>query len=208
MASTKKSQPVLDPRAVDLVYEGLETELGGVEIYRTALKCAENAELREEWQKYLAQTERHVVVLRDLCAALGLDPEQDTPGRQVVRTVGKSLCNAMHLALGSVPLAAAQTVAAECVTLAETKDHLNWSLLAQLAERGTGDAHAAIAVAVAQVEDEEDEHLYHTSGWTRELWLESLGLPAQLPPPEEQQDVSTMAEAAQAKETRRPSRGR
>lgn len=208
MASTKRTRTALDPRVVDLLYEGLETEIGGVEIYRTALKCAQNGELREEWEKYLEQTERHVAVLRDLCATLGLDPEQDAPGRQVVRAIGKSLCSAMHLALGSVPPDAAEIAAAECVTLAETKDHLNWSLLAKLVEAGRDEAHAAIAAAVAEVEDEEDEHLYHTSGWTRELWLQSLGLPAQLPPPEEEQDVSTMEEAAQAKETRRPSRGR
>jgi hypothetical protein len=30
------------------------------------------------------------------------------------------------------------------------------------------------------VEEEEDEHLYHTMGWTRELWIDSLGLPAVL----------------------------
>ncbi len=29
-----------------------------------------------------------------------------------------------------------------------------------------------------EVEEEEDEHLYHTTGWTRELWIETLGMPA------------------------------
>jgi hypothetical protein len=36
------------------------------------------------------------------------------------------------------------------------------------------------------VEDEEDEHLYHSAGWSRELWIDSLGLLAELPPPEEE----------------------
>ena len=45
----------------------------------------------------------------------------------------------------------------------------------------------ALTEAYEEVEDEEDEHLYHTKGWCRELWLESLGLPAVLPPPEEKQ---------------------
>jgi hypothetical protein len=52
------------------------------------------------------------------------------------------------------------------------------------------------------VEQEEDEHLYHTSGWTRELWIEALGMPAVLPPPEEEQDVHTAIEAARAKKSR------
>ncbi|MEP6818666.1 MAG: hypothetical protein ABJA18_03975 [bacterium] len=53
-----------------------------------------------------------------------------------------------------------------------------------------------------QVEPEEDEHPYHTSGWTRELWIEALGMPAVLPPPEEERDVGTAIEAAQAKKAR------
>jgi hypothetical protein len=52
------------------------------------------------------------------------------------------------------------------------------------------------------VEEEEDEHLYHTQGWTRELWLEHLGLPAVLPPPEEEKDVKTAIGAARAKSQR------
>ena len=54
------------------------------------------------------------------------------------------------------------------------------------------------------MEDEEDEHLYHSMGWSRELWIESLGLPAVLPPPEEKQDVKTAAGAAQAKKSQAP----
>jgi rubrerythrin len=50
------------------------------------------------------------------------------------------------------------------------------------------------------VEEEEDEHLYHSTGWARELWLDSLGLTAVLPPPEEQKDVKTAMGAARAKQ--------
>ena len=53
-----------------------------------------------------------------------------------------------------------------------------------------------------EVEEQEDEHLYHTTGWTRELWIASLGLPAVLPPPEEQKDVKTAIGAARAKQVR------
>jgi hypothetical protein len=52
------------------------------------------------------------------------------------------------------------------------------------------------------VEEQEDEHLYHTMGWARELWLESLGLPAVLPPPEEQKEVKTAIGAARARNAR------
>jgi hypothetical protein len=88
------------------------------------------------------------------------------------------------------------------VTLAETKDHLNWELLGEIAKKSTGDQAAMFKQAHDQVEPEEDEHLYHTGGWTRELWIESLGMPAVLPPPEEEQDVKTAIEAARAKKSR------
>ena len=87
-------------------------------------------------------------------------------------------------------------VAAECVTLAETKDHLNWELIGEVVKRLTGDAAQVLRAAHKEVEEQEDKHLYHNSGWARELWIESLGLPAVLPPPEEQKEVKTAIGAA------------
>ena len=54
-----------------------------------------------------------------------------------------------------------------------------------------------------EVEEQEDEHLYHTTGWCRELWIQSLGLPAVLPPPEEEKEVKTAIGAARAKQARK-----
>jgi len=187
------------PPHVDLVYQAMETEIGGVEIYTTALGCVQNEDLREEWEEYLEQTKRHVEVMRELCTELGLDPDRETPGRQVVRHIGKSLVKAMQLAQGGGSPEAAEIVAAECVTLAETKDHANWTLIGKLAETSSGKQQKALKAAYDEVEDEEDEHLYHTEGWARELWFDALGLPAELPPPEEEEDVHTQAEAAEAK---------
>jgi hypothetical protein len=53
-----------------------------------------------------------------------------------------------------------------------------------------------------EIEDQEDEHLYHAMGWTRELWIQSLGLPPVLPPPEEEKDVKTAIGAGRAKQAR------
>jgi len=86
---------------------------------------------------------------------------------------------------------AAEIVAAECVTLAETKDHLNWELLGEAVKKLSGAQAKALRDAHEEVEEEEDEHLYHTQGWTHELWMQCLGLPAVLPPPEEAKDVKT-----------------
>ena len=181
------------------VLEALETELGGVEIYETALECVIDDDLREEWEKYLAQTREHVVAVTDICQAFGLDPNTDTPGRQVTRCIGKSLVKAMTLALGSGSPEAAQRVAAECVVHAETKDHMNWSLMKDISKKVGGKGGERMAAACERYEDEEDEHLYHSQGWARELTKAALGLGAQLPPPEEERDVKTAIGAARAK---------
>jgi len=186
----------------ELLYQALETELGGVEIYTTALRCVVNDDLKEEWQKYLEQTKTHVEIVQDTMEQLGLDTEVETPGRLVVRHIGESLVKAMEMALESGEKGAAQLVASEAVTLAETKDHLNWHLIGEAAKKATGDIAKALKAAHDEVEDEEDEHLYHTTGWTRELWIESMGLPAVLPPPEEVKDVKTAIGAARAEQAR------
>ena len=185
----------------ELLYQALETEKGGVQIYSTALRCALNEDLKEEWNKYLEQTKEHVQIVSGILKAMDLDTEIETPGRKIVRHIGDSLVQAMEMALRGPDLAAAQIVAAECVTLAETKDHLNWELIGQIT-KNAADESGALKQAYDQVEPEEDEHLYHTSGWTRELWIEALGMPAVLPPPEEEQDVKTAIEAAKAKKSR------
>jgi hypothetical protein len=186
-----------------LLYEALETEMGGVQVYKTAIRCAVNEELKGEWEEYLQQTQKHVEIVRDLCQKFGLDPQAETPGRKVVRHIGESLVKAMEMALGAGNPQAAQIVAAECVVEAETKDHLNWGLIAEAAKQTKGEEGKTLKEAHEQVEDEEDEHLYHTTGWARELWIESLGLPAVIPPPEEEKDVKTAIGAARAKQSRK-----
>ena len=186
----------------ELLYQSLETELGGVQVYATAIRCAQEGELREEWEKYHEQTQNHVRIVREIFEKLGLDPEKETPGRKIVRLKGKTLVRAMETALESGKPEAAQLVAAECVVDAETKDHLNWELIGEVAKKSTGEEAKALKAAHDRVEEEEDEHLYHTMGWTRELWISSLGLPAVLPPPEEEKDVKTAIGAARAKQAR------
>ena len=186
----------------ELLYQALETEKGGVQIYETAVRCAVNADLKEEWAKYLEQTEHHVEIVEGLFETFGLDPETDTPGRLVVRHIGESLVGAIEMAMDAGNADAAQIVAAECIALAETKDHLNWELLGRLAKKLTGDEAKALQAAHDDVEDEEDEHLYHTKGWGRELWIAALGMPAVLPPPEEEKDVKTAIGAERAKQAR------
>lgn len=186
----------------DLVIQMMETELGGEQVYRTAIGCAINADLKKEWQEYLDETLTHQNVVRSLCDTLGLDPDMQTPSRAVVKHIGESLVKAMQLAQKGGNPAAAQLVACECVVHAETKDHANWELLGKVAEVATGEVGKALKTAHAAVEQDEDHHLYHTKGWCRELSIEALGMPAVLPPPEEVKNVETAIGASRAEQQR------
>lgn len=172
-----------DAQVEELLLQALETEVTGAKVYETALKCVTNKGLRDEWGKYLAETRHHIAVVERLFGELGLDTKASSPGRKVVHDISASLIAVMEKALGDGPNEAAQLIAAECVTLAETKDHLNWELIGEVAKNSQGERGEALTTAYREVEDEEDEHLYHTVGWSRELWIQSLGLQAVLPPP-------------------------
>lgn len=198
-----KTKLTLDAdRVHDLLCQALETELGGVKVYEAAIEAAVNDDLRGEWQHYLAQTQEHVRVVEALIAKAGLDPEAATPGREPVRLIGEALVAAIRAAMASAPPDAAQVVAAECVVHAETKDHMNWALIGALARATDGKLGEALQEAYEAVEDQEDEHLYHSRGWARELALQGLGLPAVVPPPEERLQVKTMIGAARAEAAR------
>ncbi|ROR50824.1 hypothetical protein QY917_00840 [Diaphorobacter sp. C33] len=186
----------------DLLLQMMETELGGEQVYRAAIDCATNEDLKKEWEGYLDETLSHQNVVRTTCENLGIDPEEVAPSRLVVKHIGDSLVKAIELARQAGNPAQAQLVACECVVHAETKDHANWELLGKVAEVATGDVGRALKDAHERVEKDEDHHLYHTKGWCRELWIASLGMPAVLPPPEEVKQVETAIGASRAEQQR------
>ena len=186
----------------ELLLQAIETERGGIQVYTAAISAAINDDLREEWEGYLEETRTHERVLLSVFEDMGLDPEEQSPGRRVVAHQGQSLVQAIEMAKQEGEPAAAELVAGECVVLAETKDHLNWELIGHVSKRASGPHLASLKAAFEAVETDEDHHLYHTTGWTRELWIQSLGLPAVLPPPEEVKKVETAIGASRAEQDR------
>lgn len=185
----------------ELLLQALQHEMGGVQVYEAAVSAAQNEDLKEEFGKYLEQTHNHVRILQQVFQAMGLDPEELSPGREIVAQLGTSLVDAINTAIKAGEPDAAELVAAECVVLAETKDHLNWELLGECAKKLKGEEKKALAAAVEEVEEQEDEHLYHSKGWCRELWVKSLGMKAVLPPPEERKHVKSAIGAARAEQS-------
>lgn len=186
----------------DLLLQMMETELGGEQVYRAAISCAINPDLKKEFEEYLEETLSHQNVVRTLCEELGVDPDGLSPSRSVVQHIGQSLVKAMELAKSNGSPAAAQLVACECVVHAETKDHANWELLGKVADAAVGPEKKALKAAHEKVEKDEDHHLYHSKGWCRELAIENLGMPAVLPPPEEVKQVETAIGASRAEQQR------
>lgn len=184
----------------ELLLQSLEHERGGIKVYETALQYVLNAELKEEFGKYLDQTRNHEHILLELCRDLGIDPEEGSAGRQIVRQLGTALVQAMQAAGEGGNPAAAEIVACECVVLAETKDHEDWQLITQCAAHADAKSAKALEAAAGEVEPQEDEHLYHSKGWARELWLKSLGLKAVIPPPEERRHVTSAIGAERARQ--------
>jgi ferritin-like metal-binding protein YciE len=188
-------------RLEELLYQSLETERGGVEVYTAAVGCAQNPELKEEFQKYLDQTKNHVQVMTRVLEAFGLEVEKATPGREILRMKAQTHLQAMQQAMTADPVMA-QLVAAESVVEAEAKDHQNWELIGEVAKSLSGTEAKILQEAFDEVEEEEDQHLYHTMGWARELWLDTLGLPAVIPPPEEKKETKTAIGADRARQQR------
>ena len=82
----------------ELMLQSLEHEMGGVQVYETALKCVLNDDLKEEWEKYLEETENHVAdPARRLSRRSSIDPEAQTPGPRDRRVdMGAALVAAME----------------------------------------------------------------------------------------------------------------
>ena len=186
----------------ELLLQALETERGGIQVYTAAIKAAQNEDLKKEFQEYLEQTRTHEEILTRVFQQLAMDTEEQSPGRMVVAHQGQSLVAAIEMAIENAEPTAAEIVAAECVVLAETKDHSNWELIGQVALKAKAEYADALKQAYQAVEKDEDHHLYHTKGWARELWIQSLGFPAVLPPPEEVKQVETAIGAARAAQPR------
>lgn len=131
---------------------------------------------------------------------MGVDTSRETAGRKIVRANGAALLAAMAAARAEATPEEAEIVACECVVLAETKDHQDWSLLSRCAERYEGKGAAVLRAACAEVERQEDAHLYQIKGWCRELWIHALGMTAIFPPPEEIRKATTAVGAARAEQ--------
>ena len=65
-----KDNTLLTNHVNELLYQALETEKGGVQIYTTSLRCATNQDLKKECRS-ISSNKNHVQVLHNVLTKLG-----------------------------------------------------------------------------------------------------------------------------------------
>lgn len=143
------------PSVKELLLQSLEHGRGGVLVYRSARQCAVNERLCAEFDAYLAQTENHVEVLTRVCEELGLDPDETTPGCEVVRAADRALVQAISRARAEGDPVTAERVACYSIVLSETRDHANWELIAACGEELEGEVGDVLREAYEEIEGDE-----------------------------------------------------
>ncbi|NIF89028.1 hypothetical protein [Burkholderia sp. Cy-637] len=185
-----------------LLDQAHETTLRAMAVYDAALAATTHEELAAEWRLHREAAHRRAQVLADVFDALGLDVEASSRVRTAAAALGKSLLEVIAYAVQGGDRAAAERVATECVLLVETRDQLHRKLLAIAAERVTGPVAQVLKDAVEALEAQADPLALHTLGWSRELWIDALGLAAVLPPPEEVAPAAVAGEAVASQAAR------
>lgn len=151
----------------ELILQSLEHERGGKLVCQTALTCTIDRGLSRELRDYLQEITCHIAALEGACASLGINPEEECPGRTVIRAFGLSLVHAMEKALAAGDPAAAEIVACECVVLADTADRLDFQGSSGFAAKryGAGSPTVEVEFDRASHSDDADE----PPGWCRVL---------------------------------------
>jgi hypothetical protein len=123
-----------------------------------------------------------------------LEAETETSGRAIIRAKAQTLVSRCRMPSRRI-LERLSWSRRSAWSEAESKDHMNWELMGEAAPKLEGERKQVRTEAFQEVGEQENEHLYHTMGWARELWLGFLRLPAVLPPPEEERRTKTAIEA-------------
>ena len=144
---------------LDKLSEFLMVEQGGLQLYRVAAERCTVPAIKQRYQEFGQQTARHREVYVQLIQALGGDPNYVSPCARLAQVKATKLIESAMIVDGLAP----EEIMAndlENVLLAETKCHLDWELVSQLAEQATDTKlKQALQQAVQEVEEQEDQHV-------------------------------------------------
>ena len=129
---------------LDQLSEFLMVEQGGLELYRVAASRAMNPELKAKYEEFGRETNHHRDILFRLIERLGGDPNYVSPTARVAQFKASKLLESSFVG-GPLSEQEIELNDLENVLLAETKDHADWALLAQMAEKASKGGLGAIA---------------------------------------------------------------
>ncbi|WP_051237643.1 hypothetical protein [Ottowia thiooxydans] len=159
----------------ELLLQMMETGIGGMSIYTTAMRCTDQPDRKAQWQAWLKQAGRHQEIISDLCHASGVDPSELSAGRTVAKHLGEGLTTAMKMALAIGDSETVQRVACECVLLAETRQQQNWAALEEAECTVPGPLQEAINARVKEAANAQARQVQETAKWLCDSWRHILG---------------------------------
>ena len=144
----------------DLLSACLTHERCGRHLYRSCEERSNTSALKAKYKEFGAETERHVEILERLIADAGGNPSYMSPQARAVEGMDSKLLESTFMLAGSIDLITQEMAMLDAVFLAESIDHANWKVLAQLgAQLPEGALREAFQRASDEVEQQEDEHL-------------------------------------------------
>jgi rubrerythrin len=138
----------------------LAHERCGRHLYRTCQARSNNPVMQAKYREFGEETERHVEILEKLIEDGGASAMYVGPMARAVLGTDVKLVEATFALGGSLDPITAEMALLDAVFLAESMDHANWKLLAELTEQLRDTPwYDAFHAAVEEVEEQEDEHL-------------------------------------------------
>lgn len=144
----------------DLLSAFLTHERCGRHLYRSVAGRSNNPVLKQRYEHFGDETERHADVLEQLISAAGGNPNYVSPMARAVEAQDAKLLESTFLASGALDIMTAEMAMLDAVFVAESVDQANWEALQQLAGAlPAGQLRQSFEQAVNEVLSDEEEHL-------------------------------------------------
>ena len=151
----------------DLLSAFLMHERCGAELYREVSERTKNPTLKNKYDEFGKETQKHTEILTRVIRDLGGKPDYVSPSAHGVESQDRSLVQST-ISLPNDDLMAKEMAMLDAVFLAESIDHANWEAVSRIARQFEGKRLGdVLGSAAREVEPEEDKHLSWASS-TRE----------------------------------------
>lgn len=149
----------------DMLSGFLTHERCGRHLYRSVAGRTNNPMLKQKYEHFGQETERHVEILEQLITSSGGNPSYVSPLARAVEASNSKLIESTFLAEGTLDPMTAELAMLDAVFVAEALDQANWQAMQQACTAlPEGPVRDGFESAVAEVLSQEDEHF----GWAHQ----------------------------------------